>query len=215
MASPLLTKHEALKLHEFYKIRAMANSINKILLASHNKGKIAQLHAMLNPLGFEVVSADEVNLPETVEDQTTFKGNAEKKAYEAFLATGIPALADDSGLCVDALDGKPGVFTARYSRTYERLLTEIAHVPSEQRQAHFICVLALVLPNQPTIFFEGRMDGTITQEPRGQSGFGYDPVFVPESHTKTFAEMPDEDRNVLSHRGRAFQQLYTYLKHHG
>lgn len=185
---------------------------DRIILASHNQGKIAELRAMVTPLGLDVLSAHDLDLSEVTEDQDTFVGNATKKAKEICKATNLPTLADDSGLCVDALDGAPGVFTARYSRTYERLMNDIAHIPAEQRHAHFICVLAFALPNGALKTFEGRADGTIHTSPLGEGGFGYDPVFIPAGETRTFAQMTADEKKTHSHRGKAMKQFLDYLK---
>ena len=187
---------------------------DKIVLASHNKGKIAELKAMVEPLGLSVLSAADFDLPEVVEDKDTFEGNAAKKALEICAAVNLPTLADDSGLCVDALEGGPGVKTARYSRTYERLLGEIQDVPTPARGAHFVCVLAFAQPSSPPQLeiFRGECMGHIHTEPLGKGGFGYDPVFVPHGESRTFAQMTPEEKKTHSHRGHAMQLFLSYLK---
>ncbi len=188
-----------------------AKPMGKLVIASQNQGKIAELKRLLAPLGVELVSALDLNLPDVEEDQDTFKGNATKKALAVAKATGLMALSDDSGLCVDALDGAPGVFTARYG-TYERLLKEIAHIPNDKRGAEFVCALALADPLTEEIkVFKGVVKGNITLEPKGEGGFGYDPVFTPEGYSKTFAEMESEQKSVLSHRGKALALLVKHL----
>ena len=186
-------------------------SFNQIILASHNEGKIAELKTMVEPLGLKVLSSNDLNLPEVVEDQPTFIGNATKKAEEISKATNLPALADDSGLCVDALDGKPGVHTARYSRTYERLMEEIAQVTAHDRGAHFVCALAFAVPGHGTKVFEGQCHGTITTTPLGDNGFGYDPVFIPKGEERTFAQMQPKEKKQFSHRGKAMQLFLSHL----
>lgn len=183
-----------------------------LVLASHNQGKIAELAAMLAPLGVTVLSAHDLGLPDVIEDRDTFEGNATKKAVEICAATNLPTLADDSGLCVDALGGAPGVFTARYSRTYERLMDEIRDTPPSRRQAHFMCVLAFALPDGTLQTFAGRCDGHIHTEPLGSSGFGYDPVFIPQGETRTFAEMAAHEKKTHSHRGKALELFLAYLR---
>lgn len=183
----------------------------EIVLASHNEGKISELKAMVEPLGLKVLSANDLNLPEVIEDQPTFEGNATKKAVEISKATNLPALADDSGLCVDALDGKPGVLTARYSRTYERLMTEISEVPTHERGAHFVCVLAFAVPGHGVKTFEGQCSGTINTAPVGDNGFGYDPVFIPKGQERTFAQMRPKEKKKYSHRGKAMQLFLAHL----
>ena len=168
---------------------------------------------MLAPLGVTITSAADLELPDVVEDRDTFQGNAEKKAAEISAATGLPTLADDSGLCVDALAGKPGVFTKRYG-TYERLLGDMNHIPQGERNAFFICVLALVIPGETPVFFEGKVNGTITPEPRGNGGFDYDPVFIPQGHHLTFAEMSAQEKQQYSHRGEALAKLEEHLTEH-
>lgn len=187
---------------------------DKIVLASHNQGKIAELKAMVEPFGVDVLSATDLDLPEVIEDRDTFEGNATKKAVEICQAVNLPTLADDSGLCVDALDGGPGVYTARYSRTYERLMDEIKDVPSADRGAHFVCVLAFALPTDDTKVeaFRGECQGVIHTEALGEGGFGYDPVFIPTGETRTFAEMTPAEKKQFSHRGQAMNMFLDYLK---
>lgn len=186
---------------------------DKIVLASHNKGKIAELKAMVEPFGISVLSAADLDLPEVVEDRDTFEGNAAKKAEEICQAVNLPTLADDSGLCVDALDGGPGVKTARYSRTYERLMDEIHDVPPQERGAYFVCALAFAQPGQTAVeLFRGECSGQIHTEVLGDGGFGYDPVFIPEGETRTFAQMAPEEKKKHSHRGQAMHMFLEYLK---
>ncbi|MBI1363791.1 MAG: RdgB/HAM1 family non-canonical purine NTP pyrophosphatase [Proteobacteria bacterium] len=177
---------------------------NELILASKNPGKIKELSALLAPMGVRVRSALEMDLPDVVEDRDTFDGNAAKKAEEIAAATGLPALADDSGICVDTLDGRPGVFSARYGG-YERLLEELKAHTSDVHPAHFMCVLALAVPGQQTRLYEGRIDGHVVAAPRGTSGFGYDPVFQPKGYKETFGEMDPILKNKISHRGLALQ----------
>lgn len=182
--------------------------MKKLVLATHNSGKVAELQTLLAPLGVEVISAADLNLPDVVEDADTFDGNALKKARAAHQASGLPALADDSGLCVDALDGAPGVFTARYGG-WEKLLENMK--TASTRSAHFHCTLALVMDTGETLF-HGQCNGHISEQGRGVGGFGYDPVFIPEGETRTFAEMGTAQKHAFSHRGRAMKSLTDFLQ---
>jgi len=186
----------------------------KLVIASHNPGKVSEILEMLGPYGIEPVSAAELDLPEPEETGTTFLANAELKALQAADLTGLPALADDSGLCVDALGGDPGIFSARWAGegkdfgvAMQRVNDAIeAKGPEASRDAHFMCVLALAWPDGHVEWFEGRVDGTLTWPPRGTGGFGYNPIFVPEGSEQTFAEMPDA-KKAISHRARAFEEM--------
>lgn len=183
----------------------------KLVLASHNQGKIDELSQMLKPYGVKILSARDLELPDVEETGKTFAENAALKAETLSKYTGLPCLADDSGLCVDALDGRPGVYSARYAPDNDarinKLLQELQASGKKDRSAHFSCVLALKIPQQKTKFFEGRVDGRIIEERRGNQGFGFDPVFVPEGYDCTFAEMTKEEKAKISHRGRALVQF--------
>ncbi len=183
----------------------------KLVLASHNQGKIDELSQMLKPYGVKILSARDLELPDVEETGKTFAENAALKAETLSKYTGLPCLADDSGLCVDALDGRPGVYSARYAPDNDarinKLLQELQASGKKDRSAHFSCVLALKIPQQKTKFFEGRVDGQIIEDRRGNQGFGFDPVFVPEGYDCTFAEMTKEEKAKISHRGRALVQF--------
>ncbi|MDR7257576.1 XTP/dITP diphosphohydrolase [Sphingomonas sp. BE270] len=189
----------------------------KLVIASHNAGKVREINALLAPYGIEAISAAELDLPEPEETGTTFVANAELKALQAADLSGLPALADDSGLCVDALGGDPGVYTANWAETpngrdWTLAMTKVeqalaAKGPDASRDAHFVCVLALAWPDGHVQWFEGRADGTLTWPPRGQVGFGYDPVFVPLGSDVTYAEMDSAQKHAISHRAAAFAQL--------
>ena len=187
--------------------------ISKLLLASHNKNKLAELKNMLKPYQVEVVSAVELNLPDVEETGETFEDNARLKAETLAKMSGFYCLADDSGLCVNCLGGKPGVFSARYAsnRDFDKgmdmLLAEIENSVSDDRSAYFCCVLALANPNGKTQFFEGRVNGKIARQKSGKGGFGYDPIFIPEGYDKSFAELGAEEKNRISHRGQALQKF--------
>ena len=186
----------------------------KLVIASHNQGKVREILEMLAPYGIEPVSAADLDLPEPEETGTTFLANAELKALQAADLTGLPALADDSGLCVDALNGEPGIFSARWAGESKDFRVAMQRVndaieatgPDASRDAHFICVLALAWPDGHVEWFEGRVDGTLVWPPRGTGGFGYNPIFMPIGSDQPFAEMPDA-KKAISHRARAFEEM--------
>lgn len=187
----------------------------KLVIASHNPGKVREIKALLGPYGIEPVSAADLDLPEPEETGTTFVANAELKAMQAADLSGLPALADDSGLCVDALLGDPGIFSARWAGPSKdfglamRLVHEQieAKGPDVGHDAHFVCALALAWPDGHVEVFEGRVDGTIIWPPRGDKGFGYDPIFQPLGHGISFGEMDPERKHAMSHRADAFAKL--------
>ena len=190
----------------------------RLVIASHNEGKVREIRALLEPHGIEAVSAKELDLPEPDETGTTFFANAELKARSAADLSGLPALADDSGLCVDALNGDPGVFTANWAETADgtrdwplamrRVEDRLQAIgPAAGRGAHFVCVLALAWPDGHVEWWEGRAEGSLTWPPRGTVGFGYDPVFVPLGDTRTFAELDPAEKHARSHRADAFAKL--------
>ncbi|KAA5804062.1 RdgB/HAM1 family non-canonical purine NTP pyrophosphatase [Alkalicaulis satelles] len=184
------------------------------VLASHNAGKIKELDALLAPRGLSVLGAGALGLPEPGETETSFAGNAQLKAEAAARASGRVSLADDSGLAVDALDGAPGVYSARwagpdkdFSLAMDRVRRELKALGDVTHAARFVCVLALAHPEGEVRLYEGEVRGTLTFPPRGTGGFGYDPVFVPDGHKRTFAEMTADEKRALSHRARAFARL--------
>nr|WP_298795723.1 RdgB/HAM1 family non-canonical purine NTP pyrophosphatase [uncultured Acetobacter sp.] len=182
---------------------------SKLVLASHNAGKLAEFSTLLANFGVTVLSAGDLNLPEPEETATTFAGNAALKALAAARATGLPALADDSGLCVSALGGAPGIYSARWAGPDKDFPAAMARIEEgigqDERDAWFICVLCLAYPDGTTRSFEGRVDGSITWPPRGDKGHGYDPIFTPTGENRTFAEMADAEKNAISHRADAFR----------
>jgi XTP/dITP diphosphohydrolase len=196
----------------------------KLVIATHNPGKLREIAELIEPLGITCVGADELGLPEPEEIGNTFVDNADLKAREAADLSGLPALADDSGLCVDALHGAPGIFSARWAedengnrdwlRAMEKVWREVeAAGPEAGHDAHFACALAIAWPNDGQAEnFEGRVDGTLTWPPRGDNGFGYDPIFVPAGHHATFGEMDPAEKHRMSHRADAFRKLVKALK---
>ena len=193
----------------------------RLVIASHNQGKVREIRALLAPFGIEPVAAGDLGLPEPEETGTTFAENALIKARASAEGSGIVALADDSGLCVDALGGEPGVHTADWAETPHGRDWELAMRKVEDRlealgsdvdrSARFVCTLALCWPDGETALFEGRVSGRLTWPPRGTMGFGYDPVFVPDGHDQTFAEIAPESKHAISHRAEAFRKLVNAL----
>ena len=186
------------------------------VIASNNQKKVEELERILKPLNVRAKTAAElgVELDDVEETGETFKENAEIKAVAAMKKTGLPAKADDSGLMVDALGGRPGVFSARYADTdeekIEKLLQELMETGSEDRTAHFVCVICCCFPSGEKIFAYGQCDGNIGYAPRGNNGFGYDPIFFVEGN-KTFAELTETQKDAMSHRGKALKELSDQL----
>jgi XTP/dITP diphosphohydrolase len=189
----------------------------RLVLATRNAHKVGELQAILTGIGVSVSLVGMVafpDVPDVVEDGLTFAANASKKAAAAAAAIGLPAVADDSGLCVDVLGGMPGVFSARWAGRHgddaanlALVLAQITDVPDEHRGARFECAAALALPSGRQWVVEGRIEGVLVREARGSGGFGYDPVFVPDGYDVTTAQMSPQDKNAISHRGRAFRAL--------
>jgi XTP/dITP diphosphohydrolase len=184
----------------------------KLVLASHNPGKLAEIEELMRPHSVSVVSAAELGLLEPVEDAPDFAGNARIKALAAARASGVPALSDDSGFCVAALGGAPGVLSARWAGPDKDFASAMARVNAElgeatDRRAWFIATLCLAWPDAHTDTFLGRVDGAAVWPPRGTKGFGYDPMFVPAGTAPTFGEMEPAEKHAVSHRARAFAQL--------
>jgi XTP/dITP diphosphohydrolase len=191
----------------------------RVVLATRNAGKVAELRRILAGLDVELVGVTDLpGVPEVEETGATFAENALLKARAVAAATGLPAVADDSGLCVDALGGDPGVRSARWAgepsddaRNLALVLAQVADVDDAHRTAHFACAAAVVVPGVGEDVVEGRVHGRLVREPRGTNGFGYDPVFVPEGETRTTAELPSEEKDAISHRGQAFRALVPVL----
>ena len=198
--------------------------MRRIVLATRNAHKVGELREILDDLigelDLEIVGVDEFpDVADVVETGVTFAENATLKAFGAARATGLPAVADDSGLVVDVLGGSPGVFSARWAGTHgqdranlDLLLAQLSDVPDEHRAAAFVCAAALALPDGTVVVREGRMPGTLAREPRGDNGFGYDPILVVDGDRRTAAELSPEDKNAISHRGKAFRALTADLR---
>ena len=187
---------------------------DRLCVASHNKGKVREIGDLIAPFGVEAISAGDLNLPEPEETEATFIGNALLKARAAAQASGLPSLSDDSGLVVHALGGDPGIYSARWAGpdkdfavAMQKVEDALRATQSGDRTAHFICALALVWPDGEEAAFEGRVDGDIVWPPRGDKGFGYDPIFIPGGHDITFGEMEPQAKHDMSHRADAFRQL--------
>jgi len=206
------------------KIRPPLSDIRRLVIATHNPGKLREMRELLAPYGIDAISASEMGLREPEETGATFAANARIKAEAAAFASGLPAFADDSGLVVDALGGEPGIHSARWAgperdfagamKTIEDKLRERGAATPTQRKAHFISALCVAWPDHHSEEFEGRVDGTLVWPPRGDQGFGYDPMFLPDGYTRTFGEMTSEEKHGLpprglglSHRARAFRKL--------
>jgi len=187
----------------------------RLVIASHNEGKVREIRALLDPYGIEPVSAASLDIPEPEETGASFAANAELKARFSADCSGLVALADDSGLCVEALGGEPGIYSARWAgerRDFDAAMSEVhrrveAAGPEAGRDAHFVCALALCWPDGHVETFEGRVDGTLAWPPRGERGFGYDPIFVMNGRTETFGEMDPDEKHSVSHRADAFAKL--------
>jgi XTP/dITP diphosphohydrolase len=194
----------------------------KLVIATHNGGKLREIRELLAPFGIECVGAADLDLPEPEETGNTFVDNAELKAREAADLSGLPALADDSGLSVDALHGLPGIFSARWAedengnrdfgRAMERVNREVEAAGEEAgHDAHFVCALSLAWPDGSIESFEGKVHGTLVWPPRGDNGFGYDPIFVANGMEQTFAEIDPAEKHSISHRAEAFRKLVAAI----
>lgn len=195
--------------------------IPKLVIASHNAGKVREIGELLAPYSVEVISAATLNLPEPAETGTTFIANAAIKSESAAKLSGLWALSDDSGLCVKGLNDAPGVYSADWAGpgknfvpAMERIRTQLEDkgINPQGAEAYFVCVLSLTSPEMRTISFEGRVEGTLTFPPRGAKGFGYDPIYTPNGYTMTFAEMEPAAKHEMSHRAKAFAKFIDYMK---
>lgn len=193
--------------------------MKKLLVATRNKGKLKELEELLLPLGIEVLSLDDIPfIPEIEEDGESFTANAIKKAKETSRLTGYVCLADDSGLVVDALDGQPGIYSARFAgenasdeENNEKLLELMKNVDQKGRTARFVCVIALSDPNGRIATVEGICEGSIGFTPQGENGFGYDPLFIPTGYKNSFAQLPSEEKQKISHRGQALRKAIPLI----
>ena len=201
----------------YSRIDSRLRGSDKLIIATHNAGKLREFGELLAPLGISVKSAGELGISEPEETGATFIENAQLKARHSAAASGLPALADDSGLVIPAIGGAPGIYSARWAGPNKDFSVAFARIQHElddkPRDAYFVCVLALSLPNRgEEIVFEGRIHGTLTFPPRGSNGFGYDPIFTPEGYDVTFAEMDANIKNRISHRANAFSKFMEYVR---
>lgn len=191
--------------------------VHKLIFATHNENKLKEVREMLKDTGLTVVSAGELNLPDVEETGETFKDNALLKAYAAFRATGLPALAEDSGLCIRALNGEPGVYSARYAKKHGGFPAVFDYITEQMgdktdRFIYYQATMALIFDETDVQVFDGVLEGTWAKEPKGTGGFGYDPMFIPEGYDKTLGELGPEVKNGISHRSRALKKVYDFLK---
>ncbi len=194
---------------------------DRIVVATHNRGKLIEIRDLLLPLGIEPVSADDLSLPEPAETEDTFAGNARIKAHFAARQSGMVALSDDSGIVVDALDGAPGVYTANWEETdagrdffaaMRKVQTRLEGLAApEPRTARFVCTLCLAWPDGDERIFEGKVEGRLVWPIRGENGFGFDPMFLPDGRAQTFGEMVPAEKHAMSHRAVAFRRLLADL----
>jgi XTP/dITP diphosphohydrolase len=194
----------------------------RVLLATRNAGKVREMQRLLEQggLDIEIVGTDAFpDLEDVEETGSSFIENALLKGHAGAQGTGLPTIADDSGLCVDALNGMPGIYSARWAGRHgddranlELVLAQVGHIPAERRHAHFACAAVLVFPDGREYIVEGRMEGAIIDEPRGEGGFGYDPIFVAEGDSRTSAELSPEEKDAISHRGKAMRSLVELMR---
>jgi XTP/dITP diphosphohydrolase len=197
-------------------------NIKEIVIASHNKGKVREIRSLLKPMGLKIYSAKKFTINEPIEDGKTFKENSLIKSKNAALKSGIPAIADDSGLCILSLDNKPGIYSARWAGRKKNFNLAINKIENEMRKnkltnkaarkAFFCCALSIYFPNNNYRVFEGKKYGHIQFPASGKNGFGYDPIFVPNGYKKTFGEMNFTYKERISHRSIAFKKMKEYLK---
>ena len=200
----------------------MTKSVKEIVIASHNDGKVKEIRSLLKPLGYKVFSAKKFNINEPVENGNTFKENSLIKSKNAAIKSGLPAIADDSGLCILSLNNQPGIFSARWAgkeKNFGRAISKIEKKMIDntltnkiQRKAFFCCALSIYYPNHNSKVYEGKIHGHIKFPPVGKNGFGYDPIFVPIGYKKTFGQMNFNYKERISHRAIAFKKLKKYLE---
>jgi len=193
----------------------------ELVIASHNAGKVREINELIAPLGFTAISAATLDLPEPEETGDTFEANAAIKSESACIISGLPSLADDSGMTVEALGGAPGIYSARwagpekdFAAAMEKVRSEILRAGAEPEgaKASFVCVLALSVVGEETRFFRGEIEGTLTFPPKGKNGFGYDPIFIPNGSIESFGEMSADAKHAISHRAIAFAAFVDYLR---
>lgn len=191
--------------------------VHKLIFATHNENKLKEVRDLLKDTDLTVVSAGELNLPDVEETGETFKDNALLKAYAAYRATGLPALAEDSGLCIRALNGAPGVYSARfaqkhggYPKVFDYITAQMGDNPD--RSIYYQATMALIFDETDVQVFDGVLEGTWADAPKGTGGFGYDPMFIPKGYDKTLAELGKDVKNGISHRGQALKKVFDYLK---
>lgn len=206
-----------LKQFDFFGTLRYLKHMSDILIATHNKNKLKEFRALLEPLGFHVLGADDVGLPDIEETGTTFRENSALKAIAAAKFAKMMALADDSGLCVHALNNEPGLYSARYAAEnggYPKVFDVLLSRLTNDTSAHFECCLCLVKPGESPVFFEGQVFGhLVPKADTSCSSFGYDPIFMPDGYDKTFGGLPAEVKNKISHRANALSKLLDYFKH--
>ena len=200
----------------------MNKIIDEIIIASHNEGKVREIKSLLQPIGLKVYSAKKFQINEPVENGGTFRENSLIKSTNAAIKSGIPAIADDSGLCIESLNNEPGIFSARWAgkkkdfslaiRKIERKINQKKLFNKSQRKAYFVCSLSICFPDKTFRVFEGKKFGHIQFPPKGRNGFGYDPIFVPRGYKKTFGEMNFNFKESISHRSIAFKKMKVYLE---
>jgi XTP/dITP diphosphohydrolase len=183
--------------------------ITELFMATHNPGKIAELEEYLKPYNISIKSSNDIKYPETDETGTTFEENSILKVKDGYKVSGLPTIADDSGICVDALNGEPGVYSARYKGGYKTVLEKLTG--NDNRKAHFTCVITYINENEDLHVFNGESHGTLATSPQGEGGFGYDPVFIPNGESKTYGEMNKEEKAKTSHRRKALTQFLDFL----
>ncbi len=200
----------------------MSKNIKEIVIASHNEGKVREIRSLLKPLGFKIYSTKKFNINEPIENGKSFRENSLIKSKNASLKSGLPAIADDSGLCINLLNGEPGIYSARWAgkeknfdlamHKIENKISTLKFVCKNSKKAFFCCALSIYFPDNTFKVFEGKKYGHLSFPPKGKNGFGYDPIFVPQGYKKTFGEMNFIFKERISHRAIAFKKMKKYLK---
>ncbi len=185
--------------------------ITELFMATHNQSKIAEIAEMLKPYAIAIKSSNDIPYPETDETGTTFEENASLKVIDGFKASNMPTIADDSGICVKTLNDEPGVYSARYKGGYNTVLNKLGNIANANRDAYFVCVIAYTDKNGKIHLFRGESHGKIAKTPQGEGGFGYDPVFIPNGETKTYANMTKAEKSQTSHRKKALAKFMDFI----